>query len=591
LGAFLLFFLRFGYDYANSDQDEVIPYLLHRLDPGLFTQDWFVNIQMSEFSVRTYFVWLLNSFSLIFPVWLTTLVLYVVVWVAIAAAVYKLAFHVTRDQLAASASVVVALVLTPMWTLGGNDLVHSMLVASMVSWALGLWATYHFLRGRYLIAPVLLGVACWMQALVALHIALLLTAVRLYRVIRREPGPHTIGGVFVFAGLFVLWASPSLGPLVFQQLTTAQEAFSSEPSLFYILAEFRLPHHYMPGSFYLHSYVRFGLLAAAAGGVLLSARYRRGVEDLSFILRSLVVIGLLCLVAAVFTEIFPVLLVAKLQLFKMTVFAKLFFVILLTGAVCYWIPESIRAISHEIMRRPGIGLVVVVIAWIGVGSAAVLTEGYFHDSVGPFRRANQPVGQVEAWTRRNTSSSAIFAVPPSFSSFRSEAHRTIVINHKAIPYDDRLMETWFRRLMDMAPIELPERGTPETIARLDSAFANLSADELRILSDTYRFEYVVRPAPLAATVDATAALESPADAAENGELSDADERQFDVEAQADGEVQADAGVAADSSPSTDTLAATAAQTAPPRRFSEVFRAGDLYVYRLITPAPEPDAAE
>jgi hypothetical protein len=585
LGAFLLYFLRFGYDYGNSDQDEVIPYLLHRLDPGLFTQDWFVHIQVSEFSVRTYFVWLLNTFSLILPVWLTTLILYVIVWVAIAAAVYKLAFHISRDQLAASASVVVALVFTPMWTLGGNDLVHSMLVASMVSWALSLWATYHFLRSRYLIAPVLLGVACWMQALVGLHIALLLIAVRLYKVIRREPGPHTLGGVFVFTGLFVLWASPSLGPLVFQQLATAREAVSAEPSLFYILAEFRLPHHYMPGSFYMHSYIRVGLLAAAAGGVLLSARYRRGLEDLSFIIRCLIVIGLLCLFATVFTELFPALLIAKLQFFKMTVLAKLFFVIVVTGAVFYWIPEGIRAFSHEIMRRPGIALVVVMIAWIGVGSAAVLSEGYFHDSVGPFRRADEPIGQVEAWTRRNTSSAAIFAVPPSFSSFRSEAHRTIVINHKAIPYDDRLMETWFERLRDMAPIELPERGTPETIARLDSAFARLSADQLRILSDTYRFEYVVRPAPLAVTVDTARVLELSAGLSEPGGLSEAEEGQLDAE------TQADSDVAPDSSPSADTLAAARVQAALPRRFGEVFRAGDLYVYRLITPAPEPVPTE
>jgi len=137
----------------------------------------------------------------------------------------------------------------------------------------------------------------------------------------------------------------------------------------------------------------------------------------------------------------------------------------------------------------------------------------------------------------------------------------------------------------MAPIELPERGTPETIARLDSAFARLSADQLKILSDTYRFEYVVRPAPLAVTVDTSRVLELSAGLSEPGGVSEAEEGRLDAE------TQADSDMAPDSSPAADTLAAARVQAARPRRFDEVFRAGDLYVYRLITPAPEPVPTE
>src|SRR5690606_19050858 len=113
-------------------QDEVIPYLLHRLDPALFTQDWFVNIQLSEFSVRTYFVWLIHALSLLLPVWLSVLIIYVATWLAIGAAVYRLAFHFTRDQLPSVAAVVLTLLLTPVWSLGCNDLLQSRLVASLV---------------------------------------------------------------------------------------------------------------------------------------------------------------------------------------------------------------------------------------------------------------------------------------------------------------------------------------------------------------------------------------------------------------------------------------------------------------------------
>lgn len=578
LGSFLLYFLRFGYDYANSDQDEVLPYLLHHIDPGLFTQDWFVATQVSEFSVRTYFVWLLNAFALILPVWTATLLIYVVVWLLVAAAIYKLAFYFTGDQLAAVASVVVALVLTPVWTLGGNDLVHSMLVASMLAWALSLWAIYHFLRGRYLITPVLLGVACWMQALVGLHVMMLLVVLRTYRWIRREPGPNTLGGILVFGALFVLWSSPALGPLVYQQLWAQPADLNPGPSLFYILAEFRLPHHYLPGSFYAGSYVRFGALAALGLGSLLSVRYRRGIQEFTFIRRALVLIAMLCVAAAVFTEILPILFVAKLQLFKMTVLAKLFFVILICGGVAFWLPTVIRDAARAVLRRPMRGLAAITVLWIGVGAGVVMTDGYLHDLIGPFRRAEEPVGQVQAWVKRNTSTSAIFAVPPSFSTFRSETHRTIVINFKAVPYEDEQMIAWFRRLTDMAPIELPGRGGPKIMEKLDSAYAQLSASELRDLADRYRFEYVVRPAPLAPEAPAT----QPADTSEaSGDTAD-------TLSGADAPSAA-APVGGTAIPQDGTPADTLAAPAVPKRFGEVFRARDLYVYRLT--APENRATE
>lgn len=492
LGSFLLYFTRFGYDYGNSDQDEIIPYVLHRLDPALFTQDWFVNIQMSEFSVRTYFVWLINAFSLLLPVWLTVLILYVAGWLLIAAAVYKLTYHFTRDQLASAGAVLAALVLTPIWTLGGNDLVHSMLVASMLSWALGLWAIYHFLRSRYLLAPVLLGVASWFQALVGLHLAVLLFFIRVVKYFRGERGAHTLGGIIAFGFLFALWSSPALGPIIYQQLFSQPANFNPDPSLFYILAEFRLPHHYLPLSFHVHNVLRFSLLAAAAVGSLLWKPFRVRLQDADFISYILVQIGLFCIVGFIFTEIIPLLFVAKLQLFKMTVLAKLLFVILLSGAIGYWLPGRLRAFGRAVLRHTRWGLAIVTVAALAIVGSAVLGTGFFHQKVGPFRRAESPLGQVEDWARRQTSTGAIFAVPPSMSSFRSAAQRTIVVNYKAIPYEDEQMVTWFERLTDMAPVDLPARGDSGLQDRLDAAYESLGSDQLLRLADKYRFDYVLR---------------------------------------------------------------------------------------------------
>lgn len=499
LASLLLYFTRFGYDYGNSDQDEIIPFVLHRLDPALFTQDWFVNLQLSDFSVRTYFVWLINALALLLPVWLSVLIIYVVSWLLIAAAIYKLTYHFTRDPLAASGAIVAALVLTPVWTLGGNDLVHNMLVASIVAWAFGLWAVYHFLRSRYLLAPVLLGVASWFQALVGLHLAILLLLIRVIRFARGERGAHTFWGIIAFGLLFALWSSPALGPIIYQQLFAQPASFNPDPSLFYILAEFRLPHHYLPMSFHIHNVVRFALLAVATAGVLAWKPFRVRLNDSRFMVEIFVLIAAFAAVGLVFTEIVPLLFVAKLQLFKMTVFAKLLFAIVLSGAVGYWLPGPLRNFGLFLLRHPKWGLIVAGIAAFAVVSAALFGSGFYHQKVEPFRRAESSLGEVKEWARRQTSTGAIFAVPPSNSSFRTEAQRTIVVNYKAIPYEDEHMVSWFRRLMDVAPIELPERGSPDLPARLDSAYESLSANQLRALSEQYNFSYVLRRTPLRET--------------------------------------------------------------------------------------------
>ena len=84
LVSLLFYYGRFGYDYANSDQDEVIPYLMHRLDPHLFTQDWFIHVQTTEFGVRTFFLEVLHVLSLVYPIWFAVLLAYVACWTLIA---------------------------------------------------------------------------------------------------------------------------------------------------------------------------------------------------------------------------------------------------------------------------------------------------------------------------------------------------------------------------------------------------------------------------------------------------------------------------------------------------------------------------
>ena len=489
LAALLLYGLRFGYGYGLSDQDEFLPYLLHRLDPSVLAQDWFVAGQAGAFSIRTYFVSMLQALAQVMPVWMAVLGIYTAVWLLMAGAVYALAHAFTRNRLAAAAAVVVALVLTPQWTLGGNDLAHSMLVPSMAGWALGLWGLVFFLRRKPLPSALLLGLATWMQALVGIHLAGLLGLILLWRFARRE---GTARFLLVFAVTYVLAALPALGPLVYQQFSSTPAAAEGAPSLFYILAQFRVPHHYLFYSFPTRSLIRFGALVGLGAISFVLLTRRRLVQHRTFLTRVMISITGLCLLAFLCTEIIPSMFVAQLQLFKTTVPAKLLMVILICGAIAAWLPESLARFFERVidLRRWGLGVMVLI--WMLVtGGIAGGVDG-LRAKIGPLAHAGTPTDQVEAWAQTQTAPEAVFAVPPSWSGFRSRAQRAIVVNFKAFPYRAGLNEAWFERLTQLAPIPLPDRGSPALQGSLDDAFLRLPATTLLRLAERYDVDYVVR---------------------------------------------------------------------------------------------------
>ncbi|WP_457652257.1 DUF6798 domain-containing protein [Rhodocaloribacter sp.] len=495
LASSLLYFLRFGYDFGQSDQDEFLPNLLSRLHPGLFEHDWFVQTQAAGFHVRTYFVGLLEGPASVVPVWMAVLLLYTAAWLLLTSAIYALAHAFTRDRMAAALAVIVALVLTPQWTLGGNDLAHRMLVPSMLGWGLGLWGVYALLHARPVRAAALLGLAAWMQPLVGLQLAGLFGLVLLLQSLEQENRETALRRTALFGGFFVVFSAPAVLPLVYRQFAEAVPHPDDVPSLFYILAAFRAPHHYLPDAFSTYSTIRFGALAAAGLLALAVPSVRKTLAHLRPLVGALLMIAVLCGVGYVFTEIRPTLFITKLQLFKLTVMAKVLFVILGTGAISLWLPNRPWQRLRRAMMKPWPALLMLA-GWTVVFVGLITGKDFVTERIYPIARQGAPVERLERWVRTQTATDAIFAVPPSFSGFRSQAQRAIVVNFKAYPFRDRYMYEWYRRLTDLAPAPPPERGGAALLPALDAAYEARSAEDLRRLSGRYGFGYVVRRTPL-----------------------------------------------------------------------------------------------
>ncbi|NBC17765.1 MAG: hypothetical protein GVY18_10670 [Bacteroidetes bacterium] len=495
-GALLLYVLRFGYDYGTSDQDEVIPYLLHLLKPELFASDWFVQAQVTDLNVRTVVVWLLRGPAEVLPVWLVVLLAFVAVWLLLAGAVWALTDHFTGDRVAAAIAVVLTLVMTPQWTLGGNDLAHSMLVPSMMGWALALWGLWAALQERWLFAGALLGLATWMQALVGLQVA---GIIGIWLLVRRWNRRHSLLGqaarraVVKFIVAVVLVSAPVLGPILIGQVAPTPDP-SATPSLFYIMAQFRLPHHYLPSAFPVESYVKFGGILLLGGWGLFWLHRRSRLAHPTFVATALATVAGLAIVGTLCTEVVPWLFVAKLQLFKATVVAKLLALVGISGAVTALLPGALKRFAQGSLRLGRVGLLLVTSLW-GIALLGLTWPGspLYHLNR-PGVRLQSERGALMTWAQRHTPTEAQFAVPPSWSDFRTYAQRSIVVNFKAIPYREPLIREWFARLTTWAPIDLPERAPRDLQHSLDSSYSTLPPPVLLHVAEAYAVDYVVRPA-------------------------------------------------------------------------------------------------
>ncbi len=515
--SFGLYIFRFGYGYGSSDQDEVLPYLLKLLDQDLFQTDWFVQSQVDHFNVRTWFVYGLRALCIFMtPFWAISSV-YLVSWFGCAAALYRLSYQLTDSQLASLLCVPIILVLTPFWTLGGNDLVHSMLVPSMAAWALGLWGVYAVLDHRPVAGGMLIGLATLAQALVGLQLAGLLGLYLIYTSFTEKLAWFEMRrSVLVFGFVYLIVASPSIGPLIYQQLMGVCLADQADtPSLFYIMGPYRHPHHYLFHSFDTERML--GFFSLLAGGLvsiyLLRRKKTSGFSSNTFIALTALVL-LFCTVGYMGTEVWHVLPIAKLQLFKTTGLIKALMVISICAAVVQVLPSSINVPVNQFLNRsrwpaPASGALLLIALWL-------LQPDRLERKVYPFSQKQEATTHLVSWIKDHTPKDALFAIPPSWSGFRSHAQRSVLINFKAFPYRDEDIYKWFERLNEIAPLPLPDRTTSHLLSRLDSSYHALTIDKLAKIVHQRDVNYIIRTTPLAKADSKADSLFLPVYATESG---------------------------------------------------------------------------
>jgi hypothetical protein len=467
---------RFQYGWGYGDQEDFLPYLLHLLDDSLFTNDWFVSTQVGTLGVRTYFVLLLRAMCLALPPPVAICVVFLLSWLAIAEGIQRLTLMIGGGHAAAVVAVFGLLCVTPKWTLGGNDLVYAMLVPEMVSWALVLPALIVFARRRYLATGLLLGVAAWFQLLVGVQVAALLSIT----ILTRRSSRSGLREAMIVGGTAAIVALPILGPVGLQQVATGLSHHDAALALA-ALTEVRAPHHYLPSSFSIGSWAKMAfILAAGLGGLWSLRRYTRPPEMLPAG-ELLAGVAAICMFSWVLTEVIPIGFVIKLQLFKLTVVAKLVAIILFATGLEILLRERLRWRTARIRR-----------AALVLGGLAAILSGVTV-LIGDTRPTEVAwrAPDLESWAAERTSADAVFVLPPSYSSFRSHARRAIVVNYAAFPFEPQDAVEWYERIKGLVGTDTL-RGGRGLVSRLDSLYDARTAAEWTRFADEFGADYLVR---------------------------------------------------------------------------------------------------
>jgi len=482
--------LRYGYAFGISDQDEFLPLVARILDKDLFLVDWFVSMQFEGFSIRWPMAMLVALPSTFLPVWSVVFLLHVGTTFISATAVARLTHRIFHSRWATLVATVAVMTVTTRWNPGGNDILHGMLVPSSVAWCLILTAIDRMHGQRFLAAGVLLAAATLFHPLLGMQAGglMLLVVLTWGEIATRERIRLALPFLLVLLPIVALLASVG---------TASAEATT-------ILTTIRAPHHYLPGTFPVSSWLLFGALLAPAAVFLTGDRSTsdrftsqtgHGLIpavtrwDRSFLIRMLFIPSIV-LIASLFLTSWPLEwpLAIRLQPWAASPLVRVLATLTLAGFVTTRFHARWFRPAQE--GRSGVFLDGVLPV---AGVMVLLVSLYINQ--GSIQGASNPDRDLHRWAQENSASDAIFVIPPSMTGFQYGSNRAQYVSFKSFPFAAEPTLEWWNRLQQVAPIEQVEPGGTALLARLDSSYAHMRLADLRPFVATHDVDYIVRPQP------------------------------------------------------------------------------------------------
>jgi len=309
LTIFGIFFL--GYSIENS---YYIPIVLNNVDPNLYPTDLLVNSQSvfhSLFFPITGFLVRYIDLKVLFTI------LSLLTSIAVAFLIFRLSLLLFKDKITAYLAVFLLLLPKFGFSVTGISIHQSIFEPSIMVLPFSLLAIYLFLKEKYPIACLIVGISFYIHGMEAFSVAVMFAVYFLLK-IKEIPKRRILQSIL----LLVL----SILPLALRLLSKGFfETHSREVIQQWLtILHFRSFYHLFPFSWGSGDFFKYSGWIIWAFIVL---KYSSRSEKHDSVITFCKAIALMCLIGTVFVEIFPVPIVVKMTLWRSTMFFVLFLVI------------------------------------------------------------------------------------------------------------------------------------------------------------------------------------------------------------------------------------------------------------------------
>ncbi|GBF81097.1 DUF6798 domain-containing protein [Aphanothece sacrum] len=331
----------YGYNYLSSQMILEIPPIMAKVNPNLYIKDFTVQENLL-FTPRYYYqnlIAFLVNLGLNFS-W-SHFVYYIMSFSSFILGLYALGKHFGNSQLSAGILAFLGLMAIE-GTVGYVSLFRTEPIPAILAMGFAIWGVYFSFCQRWILGYFFFGLAALIHILIGLLGGVMLAPLLLLNTLKNRRFRIFISAVIIFTIFLGLIYIP-------MQLTgTTNTGKMSNQEFVYLYGYLRVPHHIIPSVFPIQNWRTF--INFMLGGILLTLIS----DKLELIDKKSIIIvistAFFCLfLGYIFVEVYPLALVAKMQLARTTPFAMLMVLIV------------ISVLAQEYYQQRNIGLILFLI--------------------------------------------------------------------------------------------------------------------------------------------------------------------------------------------------------------------------------------
>ncbi len=458
-----LLIAKLGYTYGTNDHIEILSYVLFLKDTTLFPHDLFIqSLHASQPNERTVFAHMLLPFtshlagSIFILHFLNTILLLL--------ALYKLAERFIKQRYLSWLAVITSVVFMNDRGLGNVDLYTPSIQASDVSCMVIAWALNIFLENKYILAAILMSAATFIHVLEGFDVMAVMGAVMVWKYIQDKE--VSLGQLLQFGGIYVLTAGVYL-LFIFKAKTAGGDAMSQQ-ELFWIMFEFRHPHHFIFRSFPMFNKLLF------MGYTLAAVLFYPSRSKTVFQFVAVAVAGVV--VYILFVDQFHTVFVANFQWYKVVQWVKYLGIVAVFGLVADRV-NSLMPTDRKELNYAVVALGLIVIVFMGIEySKGAFAHGY--------KQGNEAEISLCEKVRAMTPKDAVFIQPFEMTALKFYGQRSSYVEFKAIAKNQKDLKRWYERIQEVYGLDyLVDQNGFGMQQKANDALDGLSADKLHKLKE------------------------------------------------------------------------------------------------------------